>query len=391
MRGWMLPTALAAAVLAGAPGCAPVPEIGGAVPATGDGRSLSPALDELLDLSSDSPRGDMFEVWVCDVPADTLDPTYYSAPLRLPLDPSSLATVLEEHIPKYFRELSSSAYEPSFVAGQTHRMTATESPEQCLDAAVRASDPASTAVLAIATAEHDPAAHGGFARAGDPCDAGPCAASATGRGIYLGASDFHPDWGAVPALDLLEHEVGHLLGWPHSGGPDADDYDSALDVMSNSAAPREDDPDRRHAQDTLVVNKVASGWIAPDRVLVAEPAASTASVQLSAASSADGATVLILPVDADRFLTVEWLVAEGLNAHLPHDGAVVTLVDLSGSACAGSDSCTSAAPARTHRTLSGTPPFTDLLTGDGPSWSGHGWTVEVDGAHPGLIHATKSD
>lgn len=160
--------------------------------------------------------------------------------------------------------------------------------------------------------------------------------------------------------------------------------------MSNSAAPRESDAARRHAQDTLAINKVASGWIGRDRVLVAQAAASTASVRLAAASEPHDAAVLVLPVDEDRFLTVEWLAATGLNSFLPHDGVAVTLVDLSEPSCATSDWCGSSEQSRTHISVSGSPPFTDLLTAEDELWVGYGWTVRVDAATPGLVHATHS-
>ena len=129
----------------------------------------------------------------------------------------------------------------------------------CVDGALDRSSADADTVLAVADAEHAADQPGGWGRPGTwpTCD-GTCPASTTLRAAYVGASDFHPDWGPVPLLDLIEHELGHTLGLPHSGSPASggDQYLSALDVMSNSAAPRDVDPARRDAPDTIAVDRL---------------------------------------------------------------------------------------------------------------------------------------
>jgi hypothetical protein len=343
------------------------------------GLALAPALTTLLSDSGayELEGDDVFEVWVCDVPQDTTDPRYFESGLRLRLEPGMIAATLDRTVPEYWRAVSGGRYTPSFVAGSTHTMTADETANDCVAAAVRGADATSDAVLAVATAEHRPDAVGGFGLPGTLCDTGTdCSVHDTGRAAYVGASDFHPDWGDVPALDLVEHEMGHLLGWPHSGGADRSRYDSALDVMSDSAAPRAVDPARRHAQGTLGINRLESGWLDRSAVAVADPEGDAVSVVLAPAGAGRGTELLVLPIDDEKFLTVEYLPRNGLYDFLPASGLAVTLVDLD-TICTESSGEDCEALGR-HTALTGSAPFTDLLTAADGRWRGHGWSVAVD-------------
>lgn len=367
-------------------GCAPAREVPPtrqlATAADADAPALSPALDAFLDAARHAPDStDVYEVWVCDVPQDTTDPVYYPSEMRLDLAPESLAGVLTDAVPAYFDTLSGGRYAPAFAAGGVYRMAADDAPADCLDAAIGASAKDADAVLAIATAEHQPTAAGGFSRPGVECppSSARCPAAVSGRAVYLGASDFHPDWGAIPALDLLEHEMGHVLGWPHSGwDPDAA-YDSDIDVMSNSAAPRETDPARRHAPGTIGVNRLEAGWLDRSAVAILDADLAPATVRVAPSGSRGDSELLVLPVSDDRFLTVEYLADAGLYDYLPEGGVAVTLVDLDAADCDadGESACASDALGF-HRTMSGSASGTPLLTAQSPVWSDLGWTVTVE-------------
>lgn len=346
------------------------------------------ALRLFLDSTAGHPAVgvDTIEVWVCQVPQRTTDPVYNPAALRLPLTPQTLSSTLNRYVSAYFTGLSHGAYRPRFVAGKVHSMTAGETPQGCLDAALDAAAPTSDGVLAVATAEHRPTAPGGFGTEGAACPArarAQCPAAATRRGAYVGASDFHPAWGPEPAVDLEEHEIGHMIGWPHSGEDHGEGHSSGIDVMSDSAAPRDFDSSRRDGQDTLAVNRLAARWLPLSDVAVdaaADDAASAGraqTVRLAPSTAKHGSRLLILPVDELRFLTVEYLPKTGFDGYFPHGGVTITLIDQTPSACGHLDGTPCTAEARTQRTEVGTAPFYGLLTTSSAPWHGQGWTVSV--------------
>ncbi len=318
-----------------------------------------------------APTADVVEVWVCRVPAGTTAPIYGDLPLRQPLEPAGIVSKIGDRIAGYWRIVSGGEYRMSFAVGGVVELDDDEDDADCLFYALDRSGPTATVVLAIADAEHGDGHAGGRGSQGNGpiCDG--CAAAATRRGVSIGASDFHPDWGPVPLLDLIEHELGHTLGLPHSGdGSDtAASYSSDLDVMSNGAAPRASDPDRRDAPSTLAINLFDLGWLPSDDVVVLDSSKSggdSAEIELAPATSGDGTRLAVLAVDDHRVLTVEFRSATGLDSTLPESGVVVHLVDDS----------TGIGVLRTQVPLGSSPPHTDLL-GAGDSLVANGWSIEV--------------
>jgi hypothetical protein len=176
-------------------------------------------------------------------------------------------------------------------------------------------------------------------------------------------------------MDLVEHEVGHTLGWVHSAtepGP-PEHYLSALDVMSNSAAPRVADPTSRDAPDTLALDRLISGWLPTSAVRAASQGTT---VVLRPSTGADGVRLLVLPVDDASFLTVELLSADGHDAHLPGGGVAVHRVEVRGGAV------------ERVTPLVGVAPFTTLLR-PGDELTTDGWAVSVSPG--GAVHAQRSD
>ena len=304
------------------------------------------------------------EVWVCRVPADTTAAIYGDLPLRAPIAAPTLANIFQQQVSRYFHRISHTVYSPSFVAGGDIAMAADDGPQECVSAALDQASAEADVVLAVADAEHVEGEAGGMGSGGDPT-AIDAAAGATRRYAYVGAADFdRATWGDTPPLDLVQHELGHAVGWEHSGVTDDDQYLSALDLMSNSAAPRDTVPDRRDAPDVIAIHRAVAGWLTDDDITQADPEGDT-TITLAPSTGDTGMRLLVLPVDADSFLTVELLEPEGYDDHLPESGLAVHLVRLDG----GIDPQIAA------------PPFTDLLgPGDTATVSGWRLTVAADGA-----------
>ncbi|MEX1105012.1 MAG: hypothetical protein WEB78_02335, partial [Ilumatobacteraceae bacterium] len=217
---------------------------------------------------------------------------------------------------------------------------------------------------AVATAEHVEGRPGGWGTPGSwlSC-AGSCPARTTRRAASVGASDFSPDWGPVPLLDLIEHELGHTLGLPHSSIGNDGQYLGALDLMSNSAAPREVDPGTLDGPDLLGIDRVDLGWLPMSDVVVAE---GRTTVTLAPSTGPAGTRLLVLPIDDHRVVTVELLVPAGFDAHLPEAGIAVHVVDDS----PGTDVL------RSQQAQGSPPPHTDLL-GTSDDLTVAGWRIEV--------------
>lgn len=309
---------------------------------------------------------DRIEVWICHVPQGSTAVAYGGLPLRLPLTPEGVAAVVEAHVTPYFETISHGRYRPEFVAGGEYEMAATDEPSACVDAAVAGAGAGTRAVLAVADAEQAEGQSGGFGTDGQPCPAAPpCDVGESHRAVYVGASDFHPDWGDRPPMDLVEHELGHTLGWVHSGydATAPQPYLSALDLMSNSAAPRDVDGDRRDGPDVLALSRLLAGWLPIDDLVVADGDVTT---DLVASTGERGTRLVVLPVDDTSFLTVEVLTADGFDAHLPASGVAVHRVTVLDGVV------------QPLQPLVGDAPFTALLAA-GDEVVSDGWRIVVAG------------
>lgn len=325
------------------------------------------SLIALRDAGSWRATGDdEIEVWICHVFVDSTAPIYVGLPLRLPLTPTGVVDILNARATPYFDAISHGLYNPQFRAGGEATLAIDQDPQVCVDQAIVGADDTTDAVLVVADAENRPEFPGGFGNAGVPCPAEPpCSVFDSRRSAYVGASDFHPDWADQPPMDLVEHEIGHTLGWTHSGFVDgaAEPYQSALDLMSNSSAPREIDPARRDAPDTLAINRLLAGWLPVSDVWVAPLAGGSVSLQSSTGSA--GTRLAIAPLANGSFLTIESLTADGFDAHLPTSGIAVHRVVM-----------TAEGTVQTIVALVGESPFTALLQ-PGEFVESYGWRIVV--------------
>jgi hypothetical protein len=342
-----------------------------------------------LDLLAGSPSPfatgtDRWELWVCRVPTDTTVALFAGDPWRLDASPDRLATVVDDGVAQWWSQRSHGLYRPVVVAGGSVTVSAEGDDQACVAAAIENSSSDVDGVFVVATAAHRPDVPGGWGRPGtctSPCVRTPVTQS--GRAVYVGATDFHPSWGDRPPLDLLQHEMGHALDLPHSATTSRTGrvvYESAIDVMSDSAAPRTLDPDRRDGGDTLGANRIALGWLPLDDVVVVprRDDGTQQQVILSPSTAPDpGPRLAVIPLDPTRLLTVELRVPAGADAHLDEPGISVHLVDqsarpddtgCSATACTGQH--------RVQRPLVGAPPYLDLLTA-GEEIVVEGWRIQV--------------
>jgi len=327
----------------------------------------APPLAEVLVASTPgwwrSTGDDRFEVWVCRVPADTTLPLYGGLPVRHPITPESVTELVSARVPDYFDTVSEGAYRPSFVAGGEVTLGAEDPPTYCVDEAIRKSQPNSRAVLVVADADHAEGFQGSIASPGTLTKgASAVPVKSSRRYVYVGGADFAAEWGDDPPMDLVEHEIGHTIGWVHSGvrvaasEPNdsaetidqrsavtaADDYRSPVDLMSDSAAPRGFDPSRRDGPNPLALHRLLAGWLPIEQVLVTDEdvtvelrdafGAGDDAQTTTTTGDSDDIRMLVLSVDATSFFTVELRRSQGFDDHLPHDGLVVHLVKVEGGA-----------------------------------------------------------
>jgi hypothetical protein len=305
---------------------------------------------------------DTVEVWVCHVHPAATAPLYGGLALRVPMAPATLAALFQQRVSRYFHTISHGLYEPTFVPGGEVTMGIDDDQQDCIDDAIAGAADTTRVVLAVADAEHAADQPGGMGSGGDVVPVTSAPVSVTRRYAYVGAADFdRGTWGDDPPFDLVEHELGHTLGLVHSGLSLNGDYLSALDLMSNSAAPRDTQPARRDGPDLIAIHRAVAGWLPASGVTLADGAVSAT---LTPSTGDSGIRLLVLPVDNGAFLTVELLTVAGYDDHLPVAGIAVHRVSVDGDAITAIDP------------LTGNAPFTELVQ-PGAELVTDGWTVTV--------------
>lgn len=154
---------------------------------------------------------------------------------------------------------------------------------------------------------------------------------AYGGGLYLtrdgGARSVGATW--MPSWSVASvyaHEIGHAIGWPHSGSSWEFPYSSCWDVMSSAYCHYSPADLTYIPTHTIALHRLGSGWIAPERAprvvpgeeLVARVAASGAPVAAGAVEIIDLQRVTDVP------LTIEARRREGqYESHIPFSGVVM--------------------------------------------------------------------
>lgn len=296
-------------------------------------RGVSTLVEEFVAEHVDEFLGvDRWEVAVCRVPAGIEDPLYVTGAERLAIDTESIVERLDG-VSAYFSRWSRGRYTIEWVVAPDVTITERETSYDCVDRALDSSDVSTNGVLIVSDAQHDVEAPGGWGRRGERCDR-PCAARESRRSAYVGASDFLSYWGDDSPLDLIEHEIGHALGWPHSataaGVGESHVYDSDVELMSNSAAPRDVDDARRHAPGVLAINQWLAGWIDDRDVVVLvlddiRPGDWQDAIRLATSDSApnDERVRLVMIELGSSLFTIEAIADRGDNDHRRESGVAV--------------------------------------------------------------------
>lgn len=305
-------------------------------------------MDEVVDLGLPDHlwTSDVWEVVRCRIPQGSQDQVFAETDRRLSASVTELIAAIDP-VRDYFARWSDGRYRPEFIPGADVVLNTNDSVQVCIDHALEASSSRATGVIVIADAPHRDDRAGGWTQPGRGCSDGQstCAARSSQRAVYLGANDFWSldDVTASPAsvpLDLVEHEMGHSFGWPHSSRGTPGAYDSVIDVMSDSAAPRRQRADRRDGPGVLALHRLGAGWLDRSRVMVVVPGTGTIAVTLgdrSAESPNDTVTLIIVELADEVILTIESVTAGGDEAHLARSGVAVHLVEWGANVCAGAE------------------------------------------------------
>ena len=309
---------------------------------------------------------DPWEVVICHIPISTLDEIFEPSSERMSLSSDEIVKRLTPVV-SYFKRHSYGRYQPVFSAGQDVTISDTETSDDCAERALDQSGPEVRGVMVVADAEHGADEFGGWGTPGVGCNKS-CSASDTRRSVYVGAGDFMDYWNGDSPLDLVEHEIGHALDWPHSttsmSNSGQELYDSALDVMSDSSAPRMVISTKRHGPGTLAINLYAARWFNDEHLQILDTSRRVnTKVQLLATDtdlSMTGTRFVVVADGVNSFLTIELIAARGDNAHLKLDALVIHRITVTGTS--GVD--------RQQIVIKG-----DLQ--DGEKWVGNGISIEV--------------
>ncbi len=246
------------------------------------------------------------------------------------VDLDVVTAVLNTDVKDYFTTLSGAGYSPTFTKRATVTLTSSSpSQQQCQAAVANPAVKSDNAALIVM----DDTSNGGLATSGVPCTtncgSAPTTYPANGRWAVVGGDSLMaPD--SIPPIDYPHvttavHEIGHMLGWPHSNSSlfvtPLPDYDNPIDVMSgNLSATLDMRVDTPYA--TPAWNRYRAGWISPNQVLVYTGGVQTLKV---APAGKAGTQMIVFPSAIEySFVTLDARRSTAADPDLPDNFEGVT-------------------------------------------------------------------
>ncbi len=246
------------------------------------------------------------------------------------LNLASVTATLNGPVKQYFTQASGGAYTLNFVARKAITVTQADinryssefRPEHYACADKVASAPGSTTDNGAYIVANN-TSNGGLAGSGFYCPL-PCSSSSAPNrfpandrwGVIDGGSVGPQGQTSTPHLTTAIHELGHMIGWPHSNSGGFDEYDNAIDVMSANSPASLDPWDR--ADDgyaSIAWNRYRAGWIQPNQVFVYRGGVRTVKI---APAGRSGTQMVVFPTgNKYAFATLDARRSIGYDQHLP--------------------------------------------------------------------------
>lgn len=235
----------------------------------------------------------VWNVWFCRTPQP-----------GLVLDQESVMSLLNSEVSSYFGWLSDERFQPEFH----YRGRIDGDGRQDCDREISANTEAELPILLI-----DDSQEGGDYAFG-------------GRAVVAGTTVVEIPRLLEPVLSTLIHEMGHVLGFPHSFGgrvkwapgsvfSGVHEYDNPMDIMSGNIG-------LGLTTGTIAVNRYAAGWIDPENVAIHQPG-TTAIYELGYSDPIADQMLVIPGNEMGTFTALGVRTATGYDVEIPKEGVEV--------------------------------------------------------------------